>query len=225
MRFEALAWTVLEVLAPAFAREVRNRLGSIAQELIELAGWTHDLLVPYLALILGSVSARDAGLANLEPIARGPAALACLLGLAAAYLVRRRFATTAQPHTTPLEALRLEPRLALYRAASALWLPEITFSVLAGGLLALAEWGLSSQIWRRESHTDRNGSRFLRIIFSSLIFWATHNFWVTASIQTAIVILLDKVSLVERPVKSEDSADKGKNSGTPARPNVDEEIE
>jgi hypothetical protein len=224
MRFEALAWTLLEVLAPTLAREVQDRLGSIAPELRELAGWTHDLLIPYLALILGSVSARDAGLANFEPFARWPAALACLLGFAAAYLIRRKFATNARPHTTPLEALRLEPRLALYRAASALWLPGMTFTVAVGGLLALVEWGLSNQIWRRETHTDRIWSRFLRIVFSSLIFWATHNFWLTALTQTAIVTLLENASTADRSLKTEDSAGRGKESDSPARPNNTEEI-
>ena len=189
MRFEALAWSLFEVFAPVLGGEARRRLAWITREWILLGGWAYDLLVPYLALLLGSISGRDAGLTTIPAAAWFRCSLACLAGLAAAWLIRGRLPNPPQSYTTTLDALRPEPRLALYRAAMTLWVPDLSLAIAAGGLLAIIEWGLTIRPWRREVFNPPAGSKLLRIIFSGLIFWATHNLWLTAAMQAGIVLL------------------------------------
>jgi hypothetical protein len=189
MRYEALAWSLLEVFAPLLGREARRRLASIAREWVVLAGWAYDLLIPYLALILGSISGRDAGLTHLPTFTWFPAGLACLAGLAVAWFLQARLPNRPRPYAPPLDAIRPEARLALYRAAMALWIPDMTIAIAVGGLLALAEWGLDVRIWRREPPDSSAISRLLRIVFSGLIFWGTRNLWLTAAMQAVIVWL------------------------------------
>jgi len=118
MRIEALGWSLLEMLTAPLARELRRRAPEFARSWEALGGWTRDLLLPYLALIAGSISAREAGVANLPELARWPAAVACLAGIGAAWFAAPHLPQHPQPHASALEALRLEPRLALYRGHS-----------------------------------------------------------------------------------------------------------
>jgi len=192
MPIEALAWSLLEMLSAPLARELRRRAPGFVQSWEELGGWARDLLLPYLALIAGSVSAREMGVANLPELALWPAAVACLAGIGAAWLARPRFPQPPRPHASALQALRLEPRLALYRAAAATWLVDPNLSIAAGIVAGGIEWALAVKPWQAQ-HPDRPArAELARVLFSGLIFWATRSFWLTAGLQAGLVWTLNR---------------------------------
>jgi hypothetical protein len=223
MRFEALAWSLLELIAPALMREARKRWTWATQGWIEVSAWARDLLVPYLALILGSISGRDAGLINLPLYSWVPAGTACLAGLMAAYLVLRSLPKAPQVHAAPLDVLRLEPRLALYRAAMATWLSNWPLAIATGGLLAAIEWVLTIQPWQRNAISARSWAQLARIAFSGVLFWATRNLWLTAATQTAVVLLVKSAQGARGSKDAKTLQAEGKESGSPARPNKEDE--
>ena len=192
MRIEALGWSLLEMLTAPLARELRRRAPEFARSWEALGGWTRDLLLPYLALIAGSISAREAGVANLPELARWPAAVACLAGIGAAWFAAPHLPQHPQPHASALEALRLEPRLALYRAAAATWLPEPNLSIAAGVIAGAIEWTLAGQPWQAQRLDGPARAGLARILFSGLIFWATRSFWLTAGLQATLIWTLDR---------------------------------
>lgn len=223
MRFEALAWSLLEVIAPALMRVARQRWTWFTQEWIEVSAWAHDLLIPYLALILGSISGRDAGLVNLPLHSWIPAGTACLAGLAAAFLVLRRLPEIPRIHTTPLEVLRPEPRLALYRAAMAAWVSDLPLAIAIGGLLAASEWLLSAQPWSGKVVSSRSWAQLIRIAFSGVIFWATRNLWLTAATQAVAVLLIQRTRQSREARLAAKPPEQGKKPGSSTRPEMDDE--
>ncbi|MEJ2012310.1 MAG: hypothetical protein P8X64_08820 [Anaerolineales bacterium] len=223
MRFEALAWSLLEVIAPALTRLARQRWTWFTQEWLEVSAWLHDLLIPYLALILGSISGRDAGLVHLPLYNWGPAGTACLAGLAAAFLVLRSLPHTPHPHATPLEVLRPEPRLALYRAAMAAWVSDLPLAIAIGGLLAASEWLLAAQPWSGKTVSSRSWAQFMRIGFSGVIFWATRNLWLTAATQSVAVLLIQRTSQVREARLAVKPPEQGKKPGSSTRPEMGDE--
>ena len=88
MPFEALAWTFIVILGPSLAAALKPRLGNFEPIWIEIAGWIHAAALPFLALILGSISARAAGITHFDPVTWSPGLLAAMLGFLAAVLAR-----------------------------------------------------------------------------------------------------------------------------------------
>ncbi len=192
MLFEAFAWTLVVILGPSLAAALKPRFDKLEHTWTEFAGWIHAVGLPYLALVLGSISARAAGITRFDPSTWSPGILAAGLGFLAAVLARRTLPNPPAVYSSPLDVLRFEPRWALYRAAAALWLGDFSLSVGAGLLLGALEWGLNLRPWEKNAIGLADWSRLLRLAFSSLLFWATRNLWITLGLQLGLVMLLRK---------------------------------
>jgi len=196
MPWEAAFWSLTLIISPIVVSWVwprfRDGFGDWREPLETAAPWAYSLLLPYLALLTGSIIGRDAGLYGHSLSSWASVAVACGLGLAAAALfLRTRPIKLPWSHTLS-ETLREEPRWALYRASAALWAVSFPVSVVIGTVLALAE----TAVWVLQAEkTDRlklaNGARLLRALFSGLVFGLTRNFWLTAATQAALVTLFN----------------------------------
>ncbi|MCK5054713.1 MAG: hypothetical protein KAR65_10555 [Anaerolineales bacterium] len=194
MPWEAVFWSLALIISPIVASQVwprmQDRFGDWREPLEVAAPWLHSLLLPYLALLTGSIIGRDAGLYGHSLSGWASGAIACGLGFAAAAFVLRTRPTKLPWSHTLSEALREEPRWAMYRASAALWVTPFPLSVAIGTALAFTEtavWVLQEEKTRRL--TLANGARILRALFSGLLFGLTRNFWLTAATQAAIAVL------------------------------------
>ncbi len=196
MPWEAAAWSLALIVSPIVVHWVWPRLGDkygAWQEPLETAApWVYSLLLPYLALITGSIIGRDAGLYGHPMSAWVSVTVACSLGLVAAFFFLRTRPIKLPWTQTLSETLREEARWAMYRASAALWVVSFPVSVAIGTALAFAE----TAVWvLQKEKTDRfklaNGARLLRALFSGLLFGLTRNFWLTAAVQATIVALLN----------------------------------
>lgn len=190
MRWEAAAWSVVSLLSPVIAMRywprLRERLpdGLLIGE--QVWPWLYGLAPPYLALISGSVVARDLGL-------RVDGWLHWLLDLLLAGVVVTAigFAWSrleSEPRTEPGWSVLLdEPRWSLYRAAAGLWVGFTPLALLVGLALALGEWAVRYEVWiegkRREQRTCL---ALLRAASSALLYALTRNLWVTIAGQALI---------------------------------------
>jgi hypothetical protein len=196
MPWEAALWSLALIISPFVASwawpRVQKSFGDWQEPLEAVAPWVHSLLLPYLALLTGSIIGRDAGLYGHSTAGWVSGAIACGLGLvAAALFLRKRPVKLPWSHTLSA-TLREETRWALYRASAALWVTSFPASIAIGTALALVETMVRVL---QEEKTNRfapaNGASLLRALFSGLIFGLTRNFWLTAATQTAIVVLFN----------------------------------
>ncbi len=200
MPWEAAFWSLALIISPIVVGRVWPRLqesfGNWREPLEAAAPWVQSLLLPYLALLTGSVIGRDAGLYGHSTAGWVSGAVACGLGLVAAVLfLRSRPLKLPWSHTLS-ETLRDETRWALYRASAALWVPTFPTSVAIGMALALAETAVRVlQEEKTNRFTLASGAVLLRALFSGLLFGLTRNFWLTAATQTAIVVLFNMPGL------------------------------
>jgi len=197
MPWEAALWSLALIISPTVASwawpRVQEHFGDWREPLKTAAPWVHSLLLPYLALLTGSIIGRDAGLYGHSMAGWASGAVACGLGLVAAALVlRKRPVNLTWPHTLS-ETLRDETRWALYRASAALWVTSFPASIAIGTALALVETAVRVL---QEEKTNRfalaNRASLMRALFSGLLFGLTRNFWLTAATQMAIVVLFNK---------------------------------
>jgi hypothetical protein len=196
MPIEALVWSLMMVLGPGIAYHIwprlRSRLSELPFDLEALGPWIHGLGLPYLALILGSVSGRQVGLQDI-PIDRWFTGLiAGALGLAAAYGLKQRLSTRSDPEQHLAGLFLEECRWAFYRAAAALWLP-FHFSALLGlgaALLEAAITHLSHHAFKLPAPSQ--WKIIMRAAFSTTIFIFTRNFYLTAGIQLLLAGVLDR---------------------------------
>ncbi len=196
MPWEAALWSLALIISPIAASwawpRVQESFGDWQEPLEAAAPWVHSLLLPYLALLTGSIIGRDAGLYGHSTASWVSGAAACGLGLAAAALfLRKRPVKIPWSHTLS-ETLREETRWALYRASAALWVTSFPASVAIGTALALAETAVRVLQEEEENRfTLANGASLLRALFSGLLFGLTRNFWLTAATQMAIAALFN----------------------------------
>jgi hypothetical protein len=194
MPIEAFIWLLVLVLGPGLAHrfwpQFRSRLPELHFELEALAPWIHSLGLPYLAIILGSVSGRQVGLQDLDLDRWIVGILAGALGWLAVYGLLPRLDTQPDPEQSFSGIFLEESRWAFYRGAAVLWLP-FPFSALAGLGVALLELALT--------HLFRHGRKFptsaqlktlMRLGFSTLIFIATRNFYLTVGLQLLLTWVL-----------------------------------
>ena len=196
MPWEAAAWSLALIVSPIVVRwvwpQIRDKYGAWREPLETAAPWVYSLLLPYLALITGSIIGRDVGLYGHSLSSWVSVTVACGLGLvAASFLLRTRPIKLPWTHTFS-ETLREEARWAMYRASAALWAVSFPVSVAIGIALAFAE----TAVWVLQGEkTDRfklaSGARLLRALFSGLLFGLTRNFWLTAAVQATIVALFN----------------------------------
>jgi len=196
MPWEAALWSIALIISPIAASwawpRVQESFGDWQEPLEAAAPWVHSLLLPYLALLTGSIIGRDAGLYGHSTASWVSGAAACGLGLAAAALcLHKRPVKIPWSHTLS-ETLREETRWALYRASAALWVTSFPASVAIGTALALAETAVRVLQEEEENRfTLSNGASLLRALFSGLLFGLTRNFWLTAATQMAIAALFN----------------------------------
>ena len=205
IQLEALFWVGLAILSPALAKPAWPRMVSFlklpetTQDLAQrLASWLWGIIPAYFALITGAIPARFFGLTGQSPLAWFGGAIICgaLVGLAG--LVRWPDGTWPNPTRGVLD----EPRWALYRAASVLWMPRPELGLLIGLALGLVEWAIRYRPWKgpllktlRTWRTAEVDARWppgtwetlARVAGSSLIFAATRNFWLTALTQAVLL--------------------------------------
>lgn len=187
MPIEALLWSLLLIIGPFLALRawpsLRMRFNRTPVDFESLAPWIHGLGIPYLALIIGSVSSRRMGIDGISAQAWVSGAIACALGLGAANVALGRMTVRPDPEQKFSAILLEETRWAFYRSAASLWLP-FPLSIILGLGLALLEWGIT----HIAAHGGRQPSQaqmkvWIRAGLSSLLFFATGNVWLTAGTQ------------------------------------------
>ncbi len=206
MPIEALIWSLLIILGPALAHRawplLRDRYKNLPDELAALAPWIHGLGLPYLAIILGSVSSRHVGLQGLPTEIWATGGLACVAGLAAAYVAMRQRESRLDPEAGFDTLLLEEGRWAFYRGAARLWLP-FPFSAHLGLGMSVLEMGITHfAIHGRKKLSPSQWKALLRAAFSTTLFVATHNFWLTLVTQ-----LILHSPLISRPQLSDKTDD------------------
>jgi hypothetical protein len=196
MPIEALAWSLFLLLSPTLA----SRLWPSLQERhdpfpfdVEIwAPWIHSFVLPYLAVILGSVSGRKIGLYGQTAEEWFVGLLACSIGMTAAVIFTSRLDKRPNPEVNFVTSLLEETRWAFYRGAVALWLPGMFVPLLGFGL-ALIEFALKHMdAFGRHPPSSAGSKVMMRAAFSSLLFFATGNFWMTAGTQLLLNIFFNK---------------------------------
>jgi hypothetical protein len=195
MRWEALLWSLLAVTAPAAAqvlwRRINPSLPEWAEPLINGAGWLHGLILPYIALIVGSIPGGLVGLYGTPLLGWIVGGLACLLGLIAVALTHRYRPRSALQSRPALVRWQDEPRWALYRASGALWLQDLALGAGLGFVLSIIEWALSGLSNPARNFIDLDREPLYRSGVSAILFLLTRNFWLTAGTQLFFFILLE----------------------------------
>lgn len=195
MRWEALLWTLIAVAAPGALRLLWRRfdpeLPDWAQPLKDGAGWLHGLLLPYIALLTGSIPGGLAGLYAIKPFEWFTGGLACALGLLAVYAFHRLRPEHALRPRGALSRWQDEPRWALYRAAGALWLQDLALGAGLGWVLSVGEWLFAGWAEEPGSPLSQDPEPLYRSGISTILFILTHNFWLTAGTQLIFFLLLE----------------------------------
>lgn len=166
----ALSWPVFELAAE---RLTPASLARRADWVARVSPGLRNLGLPYLALMLGVVAARDMGL-------RGHSLLEWVFGLllagGAAALGWRVRQAQAWPET--IQAALDEVRWALYRALAWSWSGSLVVGLLAGFGVSLVERG-----FMRASETGTlrlvgdDGPWLVRSLTSAAMFGVAHNLW------------------------------------------------
>jgi hypothetical protein len=175
------------ILGPALGHRawsiLRDRFKTLPDELDALAPWIHGLGLPYLAIILGSVSSRHVGLQGFPVESWATGGLACVAGLAAGYLVIRQREIYVDPDAGIATLLLEEGRWAFYRGAARLWLP-FPFSTLLGLGMSMIEMGITHFVVSdQQKPSTAQWKLLLRAALSTTLFATTQNFWLTLGTQ------------------------------------------
>jgi hypothetical protein len=202
MPIEALFWSLLLILSPALGSRLwpalRERFDHLPFDIKAWAAWIHSLGLPYMAIILGSVSGRKMGLYGQAAGEWFVGLLACGLGLGAAILLLNHQDQRPDPEVDLASNIQEETRWAFYRGAATLWLPGM-LSPLLGFALAVLELGTTHvQTSGRQPPSPSQWKTVLRAAFSTLLFLATGSFWITAGTQLTIATILNKRSREDR---------------------------
>jgi hypothetical protein len=208
MRWEALLWSVLAIAAPAAAallwRRTRPSLPPWAEPLVQGAGWLHGLLLPYLALLLGSIPGGLVGLYAIGPLEWITGSLACLLGLIAVIVSHRVHPVNRLHARSAVDRWKDEPRWALYRATGALWVDDLALGAGLGLALSALEWALSGLARNPRDLSGQDPEPLYRSATSTALFLLTHNFWLTAGTQMILFLLLEYWSRAKRGPQTDD---------------------
>jgi hypothetical protein len=205
MRWEALFWSLFAIAAPGVLRLLWRRFDPSvphwAQPIVDGAGWLHGLMLPYLALLTGSVPGGLVGLYAIAPYTWFAGGMACLLGLLAVFAFHRiRPRNTLQMHGA-LSRWQDEPRWALYRASGAIWLQDITLGAGLGFLLSGLEWLITGLAQKPRRLADRDLEPLHRSGISTILFILTRNFWLTAGTQLVFFLMLEIWAGEKQPVE------------------------
>ena len=202
--FWVAAQLALGVMGAALWPRLKPLAGASAGGVAAGARLAHALAIPYLALLFGSVSARDAGLAGLDaqPYFLGDwlkaAAWAAGLGVLASVAYARG---GLYPGVTPGNALLDEYRWGFYRGVALGWLsPSLTtpssvtpslLGVLLGLAMAALEWGVVRGVHRAAGEPLVPATGWLsRAGLSAVVFFFSRNLWATAAVGTLVPFIL-----------------------------------
>lgn len=162
--------------------QFKTIFGGAAGRLAEVGRLAHSLTIPYIALLIGSVSARDTGLIGAEALPYSLADWARALMWAAAFggaALATRVWLRREPDVPPAWALLDEVRWAFYRGAAIGWIGLFGGVALGAGLATL-EWavlkGLRTSLGES---TPVRLSNLLRLALSTAVFAVTLNVWAT----------------------------------------------
>lgn len=156
----------------------------------------YSLAIPYLALLFGSISARDTGLVGLDALPYSPVdwlrALAWA-GLWAVLAVVFYVWGGIYPGATPGNALLDELRWAFYRGAAIGWVAQPFLGALLGLGLAAIEWGA---IHGLRKTLGENTPPWLgwaaRAWLSTFVFLFTQNIWLTLALGALVPFALTR---------------------------------
>ena len=181
-----------------------ERAGAAAEGMAAGARLIYALAIPYLALWLGSISARDTGLAGLDaqPYFLGDWIRA--LAWAAAWGTAASAAYAwggVYPGATPGNALLDECRWAFYRGAALGWIsPALPASVspsqsllgvMMGLGLATIEWATTRSVRRAMGEPVTPATGWLaRSWLSTFVFLFSRNLWVTLAVGALVPFVL-----------------------------------
>jgi hypothetical protein len=169
--FAIAAW-----IWPVFARIVPSRItGPLAKRapwLPPLAPWIRSAAIPYLAVVLGWISARDYGLS-------GHTLPEWIVGALLALVFGALLGWTAARFSSPPSEEKLldEARWILYRAACWPLVGSLALAVSAGLLATLGEFGVAHLLKRERISWNKAAPFLLRAGCSALLFLAAHNFF------------------------------------------------
>jgi hypothetical protein len=177
---------------------LRERFDHLPFDIKVWAAWIHSLGLPYMAILLGSVSGRKMGLYGQAAGDWFVGLLACGLGLVAALLLLNRQDNRPDPEVDLVSNIQEETRWAFYRGAATLWLPGMLSPALGFGLAVLELGTTHVQTSGRQPPSPSQWKIVLRVALSTTLFLATGNFWLTAGTQLAIAAILNKRSREDR---------------------------
>jgi len=166
----AFGWPVFGAAA---SRLVSARLAERAEWLHRLSPWLRDLGLPYLALVLGAVAARDLGLRGHTLLDLG---LGLLIAAGSAALGWKLQPAKAWPIAAQ-DALD-EVRWALYRALVWGWSGSLVIALAVALATALVERVLERAIKTGTLRLEPDDGAWLaRTLTSTAMFAAGHNLW------------------------------------------------
>jgi hypothetical protein len=175
----AFAWPVFEAAA---SRVVSARLAARTAWLPHLSPWLRDLGLPYLALVLGAIAARDMGL-------RGHTLLDLGLGLlvAAGSAALGWKLQPAQGWPSAAQDALDEVRWALYRALVWGWTGSLVIALVVALTTSLVERVLARTITTGTLRLEPDdGTWFVRTLTSTAMFAAGHNLWLIVLARLAV---------------------------------------
>jgi len=213
-RAESFFWVAaqlaLGVVGTALWLRLKSRLGTRAEgplqrvadqpqraEALSTGGrLIYSLAIPYLAILFGSISARDTGLVGLDAFPYSSADWLHALGWAGAWAALALVIYAwggVYPGATPGNALLDEVRWAFYRGAAIGWVGQLFPGVLLGLSLAAVEWaaihGLRTALG--ESTPPWLGWA-ARAWLSTFVFLFTRNVWLTLAVGTLVPLALSR---------------------------------
>jgi hypothetical protein len=179
------AWPLARAVWPRLAVRVAGQA-----EIIEsLAVWGHAIGPTYLALITGAVTGRDLGVYGPGLAEWASSAIAVALALGAAELALR-FRNLAIDAGSPLTVARDEALWGLYRAAGIGWVGGLWVGLAIGLVLAAADWGLRTRVWRAEAwRRTEVWPGLMRAGLSAGLFAATRNQWLIVACQVCLAAM------------------------------------
>lgn len=186
----------LGVIGTALWPRIKPRLDNRAEGVSAGARLLYSLAIPYLALLFGSISARDTGLVGLDAFPYSMAdwlrALAWA-GLWAVLAVVFYVWGGIYPGATPGNALLDELRWAFYRGAAIGWVAQPFLGALLGLGLAAAEWGAIHGLRTTLGETTPPWLGWAaRAWLSTFVFLFTQNIWLTIALGTLIPFALTR---------------------------------
>jgi hypothetical protein len=166
----AVTWPVFESAA---SRLLAGRIGGRAPWAARLSVGVRSLGLPYLALMVGAVAARDMGLHGFSLL---ESALGLLVTLGVAALGWRMHPAQEWPNAA--HSALDEVRWALYRALGWGWSGSLLLGLLTGLVGALIERALDRVSKSGSLRVlPEDGRWLLRVIGSTALFGVAHNLW------------------------------------------------